>query len=111
MRPFTSIAAGLILCGCLACSEAEQRDVREEVGAAAAEAEARVEDGVITAAVKARLLSDTTVNGMRIDVDTREGVVTLTGPVQSPDARARAIELAGSTEGVIRVEDRLTVAP
>ena len=94
-----------------ACSPAEQREVREEVATAGAEAEARIEDGAVTAAVKAKLLADQTVSGMRIDVDTQDGVVVLTGTVGSAEAKARANELARTTEGVVRVEDKLTMAP
>jgi len=55
------------------------------------------------------LLAD--VSGLRIDVDTRERIVTLTGSVGSAAEKARAIELAGKTDNVIRVEDRLTLRP
>ena len=44
-----------------------------------------------------------------IDVDTRNGVVTLTGSVPSPEARTTAAQLARDTDGVRRVRDRLTV--
>lgn len=48
---------------------------------------------------------------MKIDVDTRDGVVTLTGQVASAVAKEHAIAIAQLTEGVRRVEDRLTVSP
>jgi hyperosmotically inducible protein len=70
---------------------------------------ARLDDAAITAAVKAKLLADTSVSGLRIDVDTRGGVVTLTGEVESEAARAAAIRIARETEGVTNVEDRLTI--
>jgi osmotically-inducible protein OsmY len=95
----------------LACSPGEQREVREEIATAGAGAEARIEDGAVTAAVKTKLLADQMVSGMRIDVDTHDGVVVLTGTVGSAEARARANELARTTEGVVRVEDKLTMAP
>ena len=110
MRAYRSIAFGVFMSAALACTPAEQRDMREAAGTAGARTEARVEDGTVTAAVKAKLLADTTVSGMSIDVDTREGVVTLTGTVGSAAARTRANELARTTEGVVRVEDKLTIA-
>src|SRR5438034_687275 len=63
------------------------------------------------AEVKSKLLADSDVSGLRIDVDTRERIVTLTGSVGSAAEKARAIELAGKTDNVIRVEDRLTLRP
>jgi hyperosmotically inducible protein len=93
-----------------ACSPGEQREVREEVATAGAEAEARIEDGAVTAAVKTKLLADQMVSGMRIDVDTHDGVVVLSGTVDDARARARANELAQTTQGVLRVEDKLAIA-
>jgi hyperosmotically inducible periplasmic protein len=78
------------------------------VGAAAAEA---MTDAGITTKVKSKLLADPDVSGLRIDVDTRDGVVTLTGMVNSSAEKARALDLAGKVENVKRVEDKLTVRP
>jgi hyperosmotically inducible protein len=66
-------------------------------------------DPGITTAVKGKLAADDTVKAYRIDVDTREGVVTLNGKVDTEDARKRAVELARATDGVRDVVDRLTV--
>ena len=47
-----------------------------------------------------------------VDISTEGGVVTLVGVVPSEFAKSRAIELAKSTPGVVRVNDmlRLNVA-
>jgi hyperosmotically inducible protein len=68
-------------------------------------------DPGVTTAVKAKLASDDSVKANRIDVDTEEGVVTLTGSVDTPATKARALELARSSDGVVRVVDQLTVEP
>jgi len=68
-----------------------------------------VTDAGITGRVKTRLLADPTVGGLKIDVDTRDQIVTLTGTVSSQAEKARAVELAKKDESVKRVEDRLTV--
>lgn len=68
-------------------------------------------DPGITTAVKSKFASDDVVKANRIDVDTKDKVVTLKGEVQSAAARARAVELAKSTEGVRDVVDSLTVVP
>ena len=64
----------------------------------------QVDDAGITMRVKARLLEDPLVKGMQIDVDTRDGVVFLTGTVPGDAERKQAIELARTTEGVKSVE-------
>ena len=68
-------------------------------------------DALITARVQSKYFVDDRVKGRRIDVDTRNGVVTLTGQVADEDERAQALLLARTAEGVARVEDHLTVAP
>jgi hyperosmotically inducible protein len=66
-------------------------------------------DPGITTAVKAKLAADDTVKSYRIDVDTKDRVVTLSGQVDTALAKARAVELARSTEGVREVVDTTTI--
>ena len=68
-------------------------------------------DPGITTAVKGKLAADDTVKSYRIDVDTKDRVVTLSGAVDTPAAKTRAVELARSTDGVQNVVDQLTVSP
>ncbi len=68
-----------------------------------------ISDGVITSDVKARLLADPDVSGLKINVDTRDHVVTLSGTLDSAAQKARAVELAGKVDSVTRVEDNLMV--
>lgn len=68
-------------------------------------------DPGLTTAVKSKLAADDTVKSYRIDVDTKDAVVTLNGAVDTAAARTRAVELARGTEGVRDVVDRLTVTP
>jgi len=68
-----------------------------------------IDDATITAAVKTRLLDDPQVKGLKIDVDTREGVVFLTGSVRSQKESDRAVEVARSTEHVKDVKPNLVV--
>ena len=67
-------------------------------------------DPGITTAVKSKLTTDDTVKAHQIDVDTKEGVVTLTGTVDSAAAKSRAVELARGTDGVRNVVDNISVA-
>lgn len=66
-------------------------------------------DPGITTKVKAKLAADDTVKAYRIDVDTKDAVVTLSGQVDSPVAKSRAVELARATEGVREVVDNTTI--
>ncbi len=68
-----------------------------------------VDDSMITGRVKARLLSDEFSSGLKIDVDTVEQVVTLTGVVKTDGERRMAGDIALATPGVRRVENLLTV--
>ena len=64
----------------------------------------RIDDATITMKVKSKLLDDPTVKGLKIDVDTRDGVVYLTGTVSGNEERRQAVELARKTEGVRDVQ-------
>jgi osmotically-inducible protein OsmY len=64
----------------------------------------------ITAKVKAKLLADTTVSGLKIDVDTLSGVVYLTGDNMGTQAAIdQAVKLAKGTDGVKEVVSKLAV--
>ena len=69
------------------------------------------DDALVTARVQSKFFVDDRVKGRRINVDSRGGVVTLTGEVADEEERAQALLLARTTAGVTRVEDYLTVAP
>lgn len=87
----------------------EGRDIARETEHAAGRAAHAVEDAAITSAVKAKFLADRVVSGMKIDVDTKDGVVTLNGTVSSRAEADRAVMMARNTEGVTKVVDNLKV--
>ena len=70
-----------------------------------------IDDTSITTRVKTAMLNDPAVGGLRIDVDTYKGVVTLSGRVKSPAERDQAVALARRTSGVVEVKDALQVLP
>lgn len=70
-----------------------------------------IDDTTITTRVKTAMLNDPGVGGMRIDVDTFKGVVTLSGRVKSDAERQQALDLARRTSGVIDVKDALQIIP
>lgn len=67
-------------------------------------------DGWVTMKIQAKYFLDGDVAGRRIDVDTQDGIVTLTGVVASEAERRQALALARNTDGVRSVADQLQVA-
>lgn len=70
-----------------------------------------IDDATITTRVKTALLNDPDVGGLRIDVDTTMGVVTLNGVVKSKDEETKAIAIARKINGVKDVKSTLQVNP
>jgi len=70
-----------------------------------------IDDATITTRVKTALLNDPVVGGMRIDVDTFKGVVTLSGRVKSQDELNTAVALARKIDGVKDVKSTLQIEP
>ena len=68
-------------------------------------------DARITATIKSKLVQDAGLAAFKIDVDTTNGQVTLSGLVLSHDEIARAMKLAFETEGVRSVVSTLQVKP
>jgi hyperosmotically inducible protein len=70
-----------------------------------------IDDTTITTRVKTAMLNDPAVGGLRIDVDTFKGAVTLSGRVKSDAEKQQAITLARRIDGVTEVKDALQVIP
>lgn len=102
------IAFGLATAGLTQAQTATQ-EAQHKTASAAHRAGGAVSDAEITSAVKSKLVADKRVGGLKIDVDTSHGVVTLTGPVDTAGERTHAMRLARHTHGVRRVVDKLTI--
>lgn len=70
-----------------------------------------IDDTTITTRVKTAMLNDPAVGGMRIDVDTYKGVVTLSGRVKTQAEKEQALALARRIDGVVEVKDALQIIP
>jgi osmotically-inducible protein OsmY len=70
-----------------------------------------LDDTTITTRVKTAMLNDPSVGGLAINVDTFNGVVTLSGRVRNQGERDRAIAIARQTGGVNEVKDALQIIP
>jgi hyperosmotically inducible periplasmic protein len=66
-------------------------------------------DGAITAEVKTKLIADTEVKALDINVDTYENVVILRGEVATAEQRAQAERVARSIGRVKAVRNELRV--
>jgi osmotically-inducible protein OsmY len=99
-RRLLPLALALVMCTCLigiACRTNESP-------------EAQVDDLQITAQVKAKLASDIGPSSVpNISVNSTNGVVTLSGQVDSAGVKAKAVSIAKDVPKVIRVVDSLQV--
>lgn len=100
-------------------SALQSAENKMEQGAANAQATARqaadtameaMDDAAITARVNAGLAKDSDLSALKINVDTVNGQVTLTGPAPSAAARDRAEAIAKAVKGVTAVKNQLVVS-
>lgn len=68
-----------------------------------------VDDGVITAKIKAELLKESLIKGARIGVETYHGTVQLSGFVDSQQQADKAEQIAAGVNGVKRIVNNLIV--
>ncbi len=92
-------------------------EIDEETDELARETEEETEEGVnaltdakIATVVKTRLLMDSDISGFDIDVDVKDGNVTLSGNVDSEAEKDLAVEIARNADDVRNVEDNMEVA-
>ena len=68
-------------------------------------------DAAITGKVKTALIADPDVKALKIDVDTKDHVVTLNGTADTQTNADKAVTIAKGIEGVKSVDNRLTIKP
>ncbi|HKI65442.1 MAG TPA: BON domain-containing protein [Burkholderiales bacterium] len=68
-----------------------------------------VDDSMITTKVKAKLVAEEKLKGFQIGVETDHGRVLLSGFVDSPKLRERALQIASKVEGVLDVRNAIVV--
>lgn len=68
-----------------------------------------VDDSVITTKVKAAIFDESTLKTLQINVKTYNGIVQLSGFVDSPQSVSKAGEVAGRVDGVKEVKNDLVV--
>ena len=70
----------------------------------AADSDQPVDDTWITTKVKSSLLADTDTSGLQIEVETNNGVVGLSGQLDSQAQVDAAVSIAEDIEGVVQVD-------
>ena len=90
MKAFLGTVSAVVLAFTVACSQS---------------------DAGITTAVKSKMAADDTVKAYKVDVDTKNKVVTLSGEVDTQAQREQAVLIARNTKGVSDVIDQLRVSP
>ncbi|QDG38852.1 BON domain-containing protein [Alteromonas mediterranea] len=84
-------------------------DMSDDMEKGVEEGTSELTDAKIATVIKTRLLMDTDISGFDIDVDVENGVVTLTGEVDSDAERDLAVEIAKNASDVKDVESDLRV--
>jgi len=85
------------------------RIVRDKAVAAGEKVATVADNARIVSVINAKLVGDSDLSAMQINVDADAGMVTLKGSAKSPDAIGKAILLALDTDGVTQVVSLLTV--
>ena len=95
----------------MASAESSMKSSSADAKASASDAGAKmsglVDDITITGSVSAGLAKDPDLSAIKIDVDTKAGVVTLSGPAPSVGAKVRATSIAQNVKGVKSVPNNL----
>ena len=90
-------------------ADAGRYDISEKVQASAEAVKDTATDAAITFEVKTKFLAEPGVSGLKINVDTNDGVVTLSGNVKSMAEADKAIAVARRSNGVRRVVNHMRV--
>ena len=70
-----------------------------------------IDDTVIVSTIKTKMLADSEVSGLDIDVDSNKGEVVLSGTVNTEAESAKAADIARQVKGVVSVKNNLAVKP
>ncbi|MBC7701726.1 BON domain-containing protein [Aquabacterium sp.] len=109
----TTETAGQKLDSVIASTEHQTEQLSAEAKVNAAQAKQDTSDALrdasITTRVNAQLATDPALSAIKIDVDTSNGHVRLSGTAPNDLARARATTMASAVTGVIAVDNQLKI--
>ncbi|MFO1505384.1 MAG: BON domain-containing protein [Steroidobacteraceae bacterium] len=69
----------------------------------------KVDDVTLLTKIKADLLANKNVDGLDVNVDVKDGRVTLSGSASSEAERTKAESIAKGTKGVMSVENKIVL--
>lgn len=84
-------------------------EIKDAANQAATATKKVISNAAITTAVNAELAKDKDLSALKINVDTDAGRVALNGTAPDAAAKQRATTLAAAVDGVLSVDNRLTV--
>lgn len=93
----------------VATTKQETKDAGNYVENKSAGAVQTIDDAAITTALKGKYVIDSDLKAIDINVDTVNGVVTLTGAAPNAAAVEKATTIAKTVDGVTDVKNQLTV--
>ena len=109
----TTETAGQKLDSVIASTEKKSEQLSADAKVNAAEARKdtseALSDAAITTRVNAQLAADPALSAIKIDVDTSNGRVRLTGTAPDDQARDRATTMASAVSGVVSVDNQLKI--
>jgi cytidylate kinase len=91
---------------CQTVAEIVQRDFQTTP-----ESQRMLDDLVVTSGIKARLAMDRTVPDDCLEIEAKDGVITITGTARSLDDAKKVRDLVHGIPGVRRVESRMETSP
>lgn len=103
------VACGRSEDGIMAGVKMNESLAEQKTEAVADKAESALQDATITATVKTELAQDTALGAQTIAVTTQHGLVEIKGSAPDAAARERATRIALAVNGVLSVENRLTI--
>ncbi len=107
---FVGIGAALGVAGCDATRDAAHK-TEESLGEKLAPMQGRMGDASIKLQIKTKYADDPDIVTRKIQIDVKDGVVTLTGAQPTFEGRRHAEQYARDVKGVVRVDSKLTITP
>jgi osmotically-inducible protein OsmY len=108
-NPRDDTTAGQKVDQAVAGAKSGMNDAKRAGNEAATSVASAATDATITTKINAALAADDKLKATKIDVDTRNGHVVLTGTAPNAGSRDRATTLAKAVDGVVAVDNRLAV--
>jgi hyperosmotically inducible periplasmic protein len=71
----------------------------------------KVDDATVVAKIKAEMLKSPDVSGLAVNVDAKNGVVTLSGSAKTEAERTKAADIARHADGVAKVDNKIVIKP